>query len=201
AIKLNVSTTPVVQALKRLERSNLVTYEPNKGYSIGELTINMVEELFQVREVLEVYSIPLLINNLDRKNIKAIRDAFKEYSVAVGPEKGRTLMLRDAQFHLKMIEFSGNNTIYGFLKEVLEQIYLRWKPEYLQKSRIDEALKEHKDILNALGKGDTEETMVLLKEHIRKGREHIIGSLQMRNNIFKMNRGMGLEILNGPPFR
>jgi DNA-binding GntR family transcriptional regulator len=193
ALKLKVSSTPVIQALKRIERSNLVTYAPNKGYFVGELTVATVEELFQAREILEVNSIPLLMKNLNQQKLNEIRNAFKLYSIATEPEKGRGLMLRDAQFHLKIIEFTGNKSVYGFLKDLLEQIYLRWRPEYLQRERVDEALSEHREIFKSLSKGNPELTMRLLKDHIRNGKDHIIHSLQIRDSIIANRMRLDLD--------
>ena len=69
AKKLNVSITPIVQALIRLQRSNLVRYEPNKGYFVGEITEGEAKELYQAREALELYAVPLIVKNLTTEKI------------------------------------------------------------------------------------------------------------------------------------
>jgi DNA-binding GntR family transcriptional regulator len=70
AKKLNLSMTPVIQALNRLEHSNLVRHEPNRGYFVGEMHETECRELYQAREALETYIIPFAIQKLEpSKNI------------------------------------------------------------------------------------------------------------------------------------
>lgn len=189
AERLGVSITPVVQALKRLERSNLVYYETNKGYFVGELTERMVEDLYHVREALEIQTIPLVIENLDVKALRSIKTEIKRYrNTLTKSEEGRTLMLLDAQFHLRIIEHSGNKMAYDILKDVLEQIYLRYKPEYLLQGRVKEAYQEHRTILSALARKDIEATRMVLTNHIRKGKDHILNIIRSRRKMFNQKR-------------
>ncbi len=174
AKRLSISTTPVIQALKRLERSNLVRHEPNKGYFVGEINETEARELFQAREALETYAISLLIQNLSGKNMDSIGKAFEEYNKATSPEYKRIRMLKDAQFHLSIVDCAGNKLIYNLLKEIFEQIYLRYKPEYLWGERIKEAAIEHRAIIKSLEKGNVKEITGLIKTHIRNGLAHII---------------------------
>lgn len=178
ADKLNTSITPVVQALRGLERSNLVRYEQNKGYFVQEITIREAEELFQAREALEIFAVPIIVQNLNKDKLDSIRQAFKDYRSGQSPEQRRGLMLKDAGFHLKIVECSGNKVIYSLLEHIFEQITLKYKPEYLWEQRIREVSKEHSEILGSLSKGKVEETQELIRSHIKKGKDHIIGSLK-----------------------
>ena len=62
--RLNISVTPVIQALNRLEASGLVEYVPNKGYFLGEITEQEAQELYEAREALEIYLIPKVVENI-----------------------------------------------------------------------------------------------------------------------------------------
>ena len=72
-------------------------------------------------------------------------------------------MIRDAHFHLKVMEHAGNTVILDILKELFEKIYLRYKPEYLWEERIKEATQEHLTILNLLNKCDAERIQSALR--------------------------------------
>jgi DNA-binding GntR family transcriptional regulator len=178
AKKLDTSTTPVIQALRGLERSSLVRHDHNRGYFVQEITIREAEELFQAREALESFAVPIIVQNLNRDRLESIRQAIKDYQNAQGSEQRRGLMLKDAGFHLKIMECAGNKVIYGLLEHVLEQITLKYNPEYLWEYRIKEVSKEHREILESLSKGNVAETQELMRSHIRKGRDHVIGSLK-----------------------
>ena len=175
ARKLGVSVTPVIQALKGLERQSFVRYETNRGYFVGEITEIEAKELFEARIALETYSIPLVIENWNKEKAKELKRAYEEHLVSTRPENRRILLLmRDAQFHLKLVECAGNRVIYNLLNDVFEHINLRYRPEYLLEKRTIEAAKEHLDITDALEKAEENKVIRLVKEHIKNGRDHIL---------------------------
>ena len=179
AKKLNMGVTPIIQALNRLESSNLVKYVPNKGYFVGEITETDVRQLYQAREALEVSVIPDVIKNINSKKLKEIRLFFEKRKNVKQPR--RELILDDTLFHLSIVECANNNVIYNLLKYIFEQVYLKYRPEYLSDARLKVCLGEHKVLLDTLAKGNVEETIVLVREHIRSGMEYIIGSIQLEN--------------------
>lgn len=177
AERLNTSITPVIQALKRLEDSNLVQYKPNKGYFIKEITKDEVKELYEAREALEIYIVPSIVQNLNSEKLSDIKKSFKDYNKTT--KDHRLLIIRDSQFHLKIAKFAHNNVIYRLLNGIFDEICLKYRPEYMGDERIAEAVQEHRRILNALEKRDVEKVVAMTKEHNGKGREHVISSLCM----------------------
>jgi DNA-binding GntR family transcriptional regulator len=182
AEKLNIGVTPVIQALNRLEASDLVKYVPNKGYFVGEITETDVRQLYQAREALEVSVIPDVIKNINSKKLNEIRLLFEKRKNLRQPR--RELILEDTLFHLSIVECANNNVIYNLLQYIFEQVYLKYRPEYLSDARLKVCLGEHKVLLDALTKGNVEETIDLVREHIRSGMEYIIGSIQLEKTIF-----------------
>ena len=176
AEKLNTSITPVIQALNRLQDSNLVKYKPHKGYFIREITKNEVKELYEARESLEIYMVPTIVKNLNSEKLSDIKKSFKNYSNKTTEDK-RLLILRDAQFHLKIAKLAHNNVIYRLLNGIFDEICLKYRPEYMGDERITEAVQEHRRILNALEKQDVKKVIAMTKEHNRKGKEHVINSI------------------------
>jgi DNA-binding GntR family transcriptional regulator len=181
AKKLNMGVTPVIHALNRLEASSLVKYVPNKGYFVGEITELDVKQLYQAREALEVSVIPDIIQNIDFRKIDEITQTFRARNVM---RPRRELILEDTLFHLTIVKCANNDVIYNLLKYIFEQVYLKYRPEYLSDDRIKVLIKEHREILDSLIKGDVEETIVLVREHIRSGMEYIIRSIQLERQEF-----------------
>lgn len=180
AHRLHISTTPILQALHRLQIAKLVRYEKNKGFFVAEITVTEARELYQAREALEVYLVPTLIEKLNEESIQEIRDSFRAQMDKASPNYRRMLMLKDAAFHLAIAKASENQVIVDLLETVLERIYLKYRSEYLGEERIDRVLKQHREILNALRKKDVDKTSQLLHEHIWSGMEHMIYSLENR---------------------
>jgi len=184
ANRLNTSTTPILQALNRLELTKLVRYEPNKGFFIGEITEDEARELYQTREALEIYIIPKTVENVTNAKLNQIRNEIKDYKKLSSPMYRRSLILKDAEFHLKIANLANNKVIYDVLKNIFERIYLKYKPEYLGDDRIEAVMKEHRSILNALREKDVEKAIQHTKEHIKSGMEHVVSSLKANQTVF-----------------
>ena len=178
AHRLNVSTTPILQALHRLETAKLVRYEQNVGFFVAEITETEARELYQAREALEVYLIPLLVEKLTKKRIQKIRDDFSARREKNIPNYRRRLMLTDADFHLTIARASGNQVVVDLLDTVMERIYLKYRAEYLGDERIELVLKQHRDLLKSLENKDVEKATRLIREHIQSGMNHMIASLK-----------------------
>ena len=162
ADRLNTSITPIVQALKRLESSKIVRYFPNKGYVVTEITEAELRELYEARESLELSIIPKVIRNMSPETAASVRDQFRKRDLG----DPRKWVLHDEQFHLKIAEYAGNDVIYHLLEEILERIYLRYKPQYLGEERLKTALKEHREILESIAGGDVRRARSFIKRHI-----------------------------------
>jgi len=173
AARLHTSSTPVIQALKRLEASRLVIHIHNKGYFVGEITENEARQLYQAREALETYIIPAVIQNLTPQKLDQIKEAFKKYEKA----NRRMLILVDAQFHLKIAEFAHNEVIYQILKDIFEKIYLKYRPEYMEDGWEKKVVKQHHELLESLREGQAEKTIRMVRKHIKTGMDYVIGSL------------------------
>jgi DNA-binding GntR family transcriptional regulator len=129
-------------------------------------------------EALEMFVLPEVIRNLSPKKLEGIEKAMGEFVRAASvPQYRRLLLIKDTNFHLKIVESAGNEVIYNLCKRVLEQIYLKYRPEYMREERIKEAEEEHRMLLNAMRDRDLKRAARLLKQHIHKGRDHIVGSL------------------------
>ena len=70
AEKLELSPTPIIQALKWLELQGYVRHEPNRGYSMAPFSLQEIEELYEIRELIEPSLIPAAIEKIDKKGLK-----------------------------------------------------------------------------------------------------------------------------------
>jgi DNA-binding GntR family transcriptional regulator len=178
AKKLEMSVTPIIQALNRLQFLNIVYSERNKGYYVGEVDPVEAEELFSVREALEVYIVPDIIQKLNQKKLTGIEKALNAHMEAVTDPGSRShLLYIDTNFHLKIIQSAENKVIYNTSKIIFERIYLKYRPEYMREERIKTAADEHQILFKALKEKDASKVKRLLKQHIRAGREHVAESL------------------------
>jgi len=174
--KLNISNTPIINALHRLEQEEFVVSSPNRGFSIKEVTIEEVKEAFRVREVLELLAIEEAMNNLTSKKLlelEAAMIAHKEIE-----QFTRNRLAKDAAFHLKIAEIGNNKILSRLLRHLFEQIYLRHRTEGLPHHRISESVSEHQKIFMAIKQKDIRKAKDYLKQHIRESGKATVKGVQ-----------------------
>ena len=111
AEKLNMSLTPVIQALKRLEYQGLVRHEPNRGYFTEPMSLQEVQEIYEMREVLEISLLPDVVKNLDEVAIRRLRHLVDAVNSAKAANDLNRRILKDRDFHLTLAKISGKRIL------------------------------------------------------------------------------------------
>ncbi len=99
AEELGISRTPIREALHKLEVEGLVRYEPPRGVVVTRVTRHEVEELFEIRDLVEPYATGLALQVLSSDDFDALEAACRQsmelaFSEAVDPDViGRTNLL------------------------------------------------------------------------------------------------------------
>ena len=169
---LNVSRTPVREALRRLESEGLVQIIPGWGACLASPSKQEIIDTYEVREDLEIMAIrkaakritPLQLCRL-QEQIDAERETF------VYRDLESYLKVND-NFHIIIAESSGNSTLVGYVKNILSRIFVQMIFfESFFDFDTNPSLEEHIAILNALKEHDEAECVRLMKEHLRLSME------------------------------
>ncbi|KEJ92224.1 GntR family transcriptional regulator [Synergistes jonesii] len=169
---LNVSRTPVREALRRLESEGLVQIIPGWGACLASPSKQEIIDTYEVREDLETMAIrkaakritPLQLCRL-QEQIDAERETF------VNRDLESYLKVND-NFHIIIAESSGNSTLVGYVKNILSRIFVQMIFfESFFDFDTNPSLEEHIAILNALKEHDEAECVRLMKEHLRLSME------------------------------
>ncbi len=168
--KYHVSKTPLREALFRLEKNNLVTRTPNRGFEVISLKKNDIEEIFDLREVLEGLSVQKICNNLTEENKLKLSqlieiDKMRFYASTNNIKEYRKL---DTHFHLSLCEMSQNQRLLDIIKNIHYQIriLLHSTIYFYDKKRIEISYTEHKKIYDTILLKKTDTAVKLIKEHI-----------------------------------
>jgi DNA-binding GntR family transcriptional regulator len=185
AKRLNLSITPVVNALGQLEMAKLVSHEINRGYFVRMINENETRELYNAREALETFIIPDVVENMDTKKLDLIKNALNEHVAINSSYHRRVVLLRDLSLHLQIVEIAKNAVIHDLLRSIFERIYLGYRPEYLINERIKSNLNQHRAILNALEKRNVNDAIELTRKHIKNGMDYVIKSIYTEEEVLK----------------
>jgi DNA-binding GntR family transcriptional regulator len=173
AEQLNVSRSPVLQALRLLKKDGLVIDAPGRGLLIAPLDPEWIGHLYQVRGTLDSLAARLAAeqkHDIGKDVIAAGRKAARGKDV-------KAMIDADIAFHTAIYRASGNPLI-------LETTQLHWvhlrrvMGAVLQSARQREAIwDEHEAIAKAIAAGDVEQAMALTDGHAEIARKNLIARL------------------------
>lgn len=178
AAKFDVSRTPVSHALKMLEKEGYVELTPNKGYYVVEIGVKEIEELYDIRETLEILAVRRGIANQNSQALKRLEQAMNMYAEDVKKPLTRKRLILDEEFHLAIADLSQNKTLVEILERVFNKIYLKHRIEALSPKRGETAESEHKEIYQALLTGNVSLAVKKMQKHIAGSRKNALVSLQ-----------------------
>jgi DNA-binding GntR family transcriptional regulator len=185
APKLGISRPPMREAFRILEHEHVIVSIPRKGVYIKELSINDCQEVYQMREMLECYAVDLLRS----KNILSLQEVSSTLTSASGllipPDDDQDQRLKYlkifADFHIKLVEASGNNRLDYFYKSIQSTLY-RYQFLYLSLPGAGgHSLEEHHHILNLITAGAYDEAKKSLKAHVDRMYELLVGKMKEDN--------------------
>ena len=180
AKQLNMSNTPVREALMRAKGEGLVEQKTNHGFVVsGLLTSKEIQQLFEVRYLLETYAVNSAVVS---------HEAVHELALVVEQMRGATdgavyvdykdYLLLDHQFHRILVGLAQN----GFLLNAWEDLHV-----HLHLSRLyrglglidrEESLVEHQNIVEALQRNDLGQAVTLLSQHINRVSERVTALIE-----------------------
>ena len=122
---LNISRTPIIIALSRLEQEGFVKSESYRGYYVKPIDINEIWDSFGIREAFEVYSVKQAILNAQPSVMTTLEMKIEEHKNYMPPFYDKKKLFLDATVHIQLAEMAGNQGLVHLLKINLEYVYLR----------------------------------------------------------------------------
>jgi len=175
--RLNMSRTPIINALNRLVQDGFVAFESFRGFYVKPIDLQEVWDAFGVREALEVYTIEQAIKFSADGDIQELENKLREHAEYQPHYYTRKKFLLDSEFHLQIAAMTKNNVLKWLLKRNFEHIYLRARLENYDIQRMSAAVDEHHRLVRKLKNKDIIGSIELMRNHIQKARDLVIRSL------------------------
>lgn len=183
ARELNVSPTPVREALVQLERTGLVTREALKGYRVAPpLGAQQLDELFEARLMLEAQAARLATPASDEMlaQLRSAEDLHRETGRQViesidqgvfDVELTTAYFMADTAFHDVIFEHSGNRYIQEMSASLGAQLHRNRQILQFEVTDVRDAIAEHEAIAEAFAGTDPDAPEKLMRRHIRQVRK------------------------------
>lgn len=174
--RLGLGRTPIREALRDLAREQLVEVYPRRGMFVSGVDVGDIAGLSEVRLVLESQAARLAAerrNDADRIATEALLD---ELAASVAQHDERELIELDQRLHGHVYRCTHN----PFLAATLEEYYVLtlriWFLALDRVERLDDAVREHRELLEAIRDSDPDRAATVMQAHVR-GFEQAIRSV------------------------
>lgn len=167
--RLNMSRTPVREAMKQLEADGLVVMHGRENI-VTSLTSSDVQEVYELRSLLETYALKKTINIIPDIALDKISD---EFDKAYNDEDWDEYLQVDTRFHELITKLEGHPRLRQFLNVLKAQTArTRYVNSYNPK-RMARSIEEHKEIIKWIREKNIDEAEKALAYHLQRVYESV----------------------------
>jgi DNA-binding GntR family transcriptional regulator len=170
-----VSRGPLREALRRLECRKLVVVKPNAGASVVSLTLRDIIELYQIREALEALACQLATERMTDAELDLMEKLLDQHErePAQGRASSRSASVTD--FHSAVVQGSKSRQLIELLcGELFDLLRIYRFRSSGETGRAPVAFDEHREIMHAIRRRDSEQAALLMRNHVRRSRLNVL---------------------------
>jgi DNA-binding GntR family transcriptional regulator len=160
--------------IRWMEIRGLVRHETHRGYHAEPFSLQEVEELYDLREILELSLLPKAIERLDDKSIKTFHDAYLAHAEAPSETYLNERFVKDIEFHITLASLSGCRVQLQVLINLLDVLCLKYRSSYPSAASFEKGVSEHRAVYDAVADRDIGLAQKVLTHHIRFTKETVI---------------------------
>jgi len=166
--QLGVSRQPIREALHRMEAEGWVDLRPSQGAFVHIPTDSEVDELLDVRELLEVETARLAARNADTEAVARLRTLWQEGQAAAKAEDLSHAVAANNAFHAEVAVVAGNAVLADLAGTVSRRV--QWYYRLVAPVRGHGSWAEHAELIDAIEAQDTQRAQVLARKHTERTR-------------------------------
>lgn len=177
AQQLNISRSPVREAVQRLVHDGLAVSIAHQGAVVAHVSLEDLQQLYEVREMLEALAARRATERLDQIAQKDLQSIVEQHRKVLDRKEGvATHIELDMQFHKRIRELADNRYLAEFLDNLQGQICLAMHSLWRSDDAPRHALEEHQEILEAILDNDPDRAEAATRAHIRRVRSDLTES-------------------------
>jgi DNA-binding GntR family transcriptional regulator len=169
AQSVEVSRTPLRQALQRLEREGFLRVMPKIGWQVAPLDFDVFDELYDLRVLIECHAARQLATAETRPGLAALAEVWLVPAAERLVDSAEVGML-DEQFHALLVAAGGNREMSRVHHEITERIRIIRRLDFTKPARVEATYDEHARILRAITRRRADDAVSLLKAHVEQSK-------------------------------
>lgn len=171
AAHFGVSRIPLRETLRALDANGWIEIRPRQGAYVRERSVAELEQLFEVRLILETASVRVAAERRTDEQLGALDAHVARGREAVAAGDHRLVAEVNSDFH-RLVARCSHNTVLAELLEALGQ-RVRWYFGTIGLGRTRHSMEEHAAIVDALRRQDADEAEKLVRDHIEATRDAV----------------------------
>jgi DNA-binding GntR family transcriptional regulator len=168
AAQLGVSATPVREAMLDLANEGLVEPVRNRGFRVVELSDADLDEIIEVRIMLEVPAVGRLAGTLSPSELEALDVLVAETETRALAGDLQGFLSADRAFHLALLEKVGNRRLVELVARLRDQTRLYGLPDLLASGILETAAEDHRGILQSVAAGERNGAETQMRSHLER---------------------------------
>jgi DNA-binding GntR family transcriptional regulator len=176
AAELGVSRVPIRESLKILEGEGHVTYHPNRGYFVTELSATDLSELYRIREILEAEALTRAVARLSDTDLREIGEILGDVNAAAASGDIDALTQANRAFHLSIVELSGMNRLNRLIRQLWDASDIYRTVYFREESNRERIFAEHQEIFAALKARDAQ-ALIRAQNHHREQAVEVLNTV------------------------
>ncbi len=166
--ELGMSSSPIREALRRLENERWVHTIPFRGAFVRPFDERELRELYEIREFIELGALRKLLRREPRPDWAALGEANAAIQAALQTGDSAGYLAADIRFHQSLVDLASNRRLSEMFATLVEQgkcFMLGRTPEAMAQQR--EETDQHTELLALVSRGDAAAALQLLEDHLR----------------------------------
>ncbi|TLS50927.1 GntR family transcriptional regulator [Paenibacillus antri] len=174
--RLKMSRTPIRAAIERLDADGHLTYIPNRGIFVSEMTIDKVIDFYDFRMAIESHVVKkLAARPLQADEIAWFRDNLRRQNECIAAKDNHAFTVEDSAFHRQLTAIYGNKEILLTMERLQDKLY-RIALNVLQKDsdRVQVSYEDHVSIFENILEGKVEDAADRMTQHLEFGKRILV---------------------------
>jgi DNA-binding GntR family transcriptional regulator len=185
AAQLGVSRTPIREALRRLDAEGWLRVVPNMGAFAAEWSLADINEIFDLRALLETYAAEHAASMPDRRGLDIMNEACDRAESALpGGDLSSIEMISDANvtFHRALWEMSGRTRCRTTLHSLAVPPMMLRNFRNFDAAGLRRSLDQHREMIAAIATGNAAWAGAVMRAHVEAGRAVVIAAVSLSHD-------------------
>lgn len=184
--RYGIGRAGVRAALKRLYQEKLVTLS-RRGYFIAPITLKHVNDVFQIRTLLEPPASRMAAGRIDADLLRRLDELCQAHYKPGDPRSAEDFLSVNTEFHLAIAGATGNELLYDTLASLFDKVERVHHLGHILHDRNEEAYHEHRELVEALLAGDAESAERVMIDQIEAARKFVIDAMVASPSVQSVN--------------